>query len=142
MLGTKVNNINVLTINNSLNITDENEWVDIKNTQKEDNGNELYKHICTKYNVHNKWVLLINPSTESFEDIFPTTIHQNNILRVHTNNGKINVDNISKALLKGNCSAIVLADIDLSKNELIRLKACASVGKTKCIILTKEETLH
>lgn len=142
MLSTKTNNINALAINHNIPSVDESQWLDIKHVKNIHESIQLYKRICIEYTVSNKWVLLINPECESFEGITPTTVHQNNILRVHTNQGRLNIDNIAKALLKGNCSAIVLCDIEMNNNELARIKACASIGETKCIILAKEETLH
>ena len=118
------------------------QWIDIKKTKSHDESVKAYTQICTQYGVNNKWILMVNPQEESFEKLAPTTLNQKNILRVHTNQGRINIDNIAKALLKGNCSAIVLCDLYFTANEMNQLQACAGIGETKCIIISKNEILH
>ena len=118
------------------------QWVDIKKAKNHDESVKAYTQICTQYGVNNKWILMVNPQEESFEKLAPSTVNKKNILRVHTNQRKINIDNIAKALLKGNCSAIVLCDLNFTPNEMIQLKACAGIGETKCIIISKDDVLH
>lgn len=118
-------------------------WLTTKTINIEENSKDFYADIYHKHNDNNKWIIIINPKHNAVEQLSNVpAINPSNILTVHTNNTKVNIDNIAKALLKGNCAAIVLCDTQLSSIELTRLETCASVGKTKCIMLEHTETFH
>lgn len=142
----KINKLNVKNANNIINsphIINSTNWLDIRESSNELELIQQYADICQQHNISNKWILMINPENNSLEQLTSKyQINTSKILRVDTNKVKISINNIQTALSKGNCSAVILCNASLKQYELSQLTECAKQGKTQCIILKKNITVH
>jgi len=137
--------MNITTLNlNTQNSTQQiNSWIDVRKLKAEHNLTEQYADICQQHELNKKWILMINPE----DDYLDKLAEQNNvdtskILKVNTRKTKLNIKNVESALCKGNCSAVILCNPSLKKAELSQLKISAEKGKTPCIVLTHNKTIH
>ena len=79
---------------------------------------------------------MINPEDEMLESLGKENeIDVSNILRVNTPSQKMNIQHIKSALIKGNCSAIVLTENYFDTEEIAELTYCAEQGQTQCVII-------
>lgn len=111
-------------------------WVNVQAADNKEQIYDLYNDICQQHYDKNKWILMINPEDEMLESLGKgNEIDVSNILRVNTPSQKMNIQHIKSALIKGNCSAIVLAENYFDKEEIAELTNCAEQGKTQCVII-------
>lgn len=119
-------------------------WVEVINAHCNQDTAEIYSSVCKSHQLDNKWILMINPEDEKLESLSrQKSIDAEKILRVHTSKTLTNVNNIAKALKKGNCAAIILCNSNVESHQLHHLISSANQGKTKCIMLnTQPTTIH
>jgi len=134
-------NINSLAVNTINKSQAPSPWLDIINIEHKANLSKQYADICQQHHLNNKWILMINPEDLSLSQLAETSeIDTSKILKVNTNKSKVALKNIEKALSKGNCSAVILCNASLRKEEIFKLNRCAQEGKTACIVLKQNET--
>lgn len=118
-------------------------WLDIRSTLTADEITQEYKSICKEFHNDDKWVLIVNPENDSLDQLAITpNVNQTKILQVHSHKVNVSIKNIQTALNKGNCSVVVLNNVSLCESDLVKLKASAQKGHTKCIILNNKSSLH
>jgi len=134
---------------NNLNLIDTikpcvaNQWLDIREQITDFELSQQYVDICQQHSLENKWILMINPQNDSLDQLNNSNdIDTSKVLRVNTNKVKINIKNVETALSKGNCAAVVLCNACLNESELIELITYAQQGKTQCIVLNNNKTIH
>ena len=103
-----------------------------------------YAMICQQYTQIKKWILIINPDESSLEQLANMRgIDTTKILCVSLKNKKskmsknIDIEQIKKVLCRGNCSAVIMSNANLSTNEMTALDHYARLGKTQCLLLSK-----
>ena len=117
--------------------------LDIRNIQMNESLFEQYAEIYQQHEINRKWILMINPEDYSLEQLSKANkIDPSKILKVNTNKKRINLNNIESVLCNGNCSAVILCNPCLEREELKLLKQYARKGKTACIVLTNAQHLH
>ena len=118
-------------------------WLDIRECNSEDDLPSQYANICKKHHLNNKWILMINPKVDCLQQLSAEIgIKTRNILQVHTQSTKTAQKNIESALAKGHCSAVILCDPCLKKEDICQLEQSAQQGKTTCIVLSKQRVNH
>jgi len=143
MLAIKTNHISTLNLLNSSATNDERHWLNIKSVNTSADLTAEYKNICHKFRSDNKWVLMVNPENDSLDQLAHSRNNGGNkVLRVHSNKVNVSIENIKTALNKGNCSVVVLCNTSFNKTELDLLSHYAKNGKTPCIVLKNETTIH
>ena len=143
MLPIKNHKISTLNINKQEAVNDPTLWLNVKELSNENLLAEQYSKIYSQYQVKNKWILMINPENNSFDNM--QNIPKENlsrILRVHSNKVNVKIENIETALLKGNCSAVILNNTSFNSEELAQLYKSAKKGNTQCIILNNKISIH
>ncbi|WP_281557166.1 SulA-like leucine-rich domain-containing protein [Thalassomonas sp. RHCl1] len=136
------NNIDINHLN-SKQLPPGNAWLNIKNIESQQQCSKQYTDICQQHYQQKKWILVINPEKNALECLSDSTwLDTSKILQVNTNKVKVNLENIEKALSKGNCAAVILSNASLAQAELSHLADCARKGKTPCFILKSSHTLH
>ncbi|XQW86606.1 hypothetical protein ACOYR1_07750 [Thalassotalea piscium] len=114
--------------------------IDIDNDQA---LSQHYGEICRQYNTNHKWILMINPDEQPLAQLSKQgEINTANVLKVNANKVNVVISNIEHALSKGNCSVIVLCNPLLSSQEIEKLSICARLGKTKCIVIRNNRSVH
>ncbi|MBA6416510.1 hypothetical protein H4J50_10835 [Colwellia sp. 6M3] len=97
---------------------------------------ERYQDICEKHYDNNKWILMINPESDSLEQLSNMgKINPAKILKVNANKVNVSLEHIKNTLLKGTCSAMILSGASYNQEELNEIAHCAAMGKTHCILL-------
>ncbi len=120
-----------------------NTWLAIKDIKDASELSQIYNHVCRQHQEKNKWILFINPENNSLIDLAKQhKVDTSKILQVTTKHGAVNVKHIKTALSKGHCAAIILPKTGLAQTELTQLNQYAQQGKTQCIVLNNELTLH
>ena len=123
-------------------------WLDIRECHDNTDLSSQYATICQQHQLNNKWILMVNPEDDCLHHLAETTeIDTRNILKVHTQSTKSAQKNIESALAKGHCSAVILCNPSLQREDIYQLKRCAKQGKTTCIVLknqlpSTEQRLH
>ena len=142
MIATKTININNLE-SPPINELDFNPWLDIQNVNNTKQLSQLYSKVCQQHKNEKKWILVINPEDETLEKLtLRNDIDASKILRVSINKHSLNLTGINKALSQGNCSAVILSDTVLKEDDISQLTHSAQQGKTQCIMLKSEITMH
>ncbi|WP_085297107.1 hypothetical protein [Cognaticolwellia mytili] len=120
------------------------QWCNIINVEDSLDLSKEYQNICQNHYTDNKWILMINPENESLDQLADMgKIDPAKILKVNANKVSVNFEHIKKALLKGNCSALILSNAQFNQAELNELSSCAALGKTQCILLQQvTEKMH
>jgi len=119
------------------------QWLDVRDQINDLELNQQYVDICQKHGFENKWILVITPKSNALDQLINNRhIDPSKVLRVNSNKVKINIKNVETALSKGNCAAIVLCNVGLKESELKKLTAYAQIGKTQCIVLNNNRTIH
>jgi len=104
---------------------------------------DQYTDICQQHGINRKWILMINPEEQSLEEFRKiNNIDTSKILKVNTKQSGINLQNLASALCTGNCSAIILCNPCLKREELKQLNKYVRNGKTACIVLKNKQWLH
>lgn len=140
-------NINSLSLNKNSKLVNKvsqpHQWMAIKDINNNQELFQLYNNICQKYQTRNKWILMINPEDESLEQLASQNKYDvSRILRVNIKTKNIDINCIEKALSKGNCSAIIVSNSQLKQHQLKQLSKSAKKGKTQCIVLENNLTIH
>lgn len=149
-------NINKVNLNNnyndlfktspvipSLSARNKSSWCDIINVDSKRGYSKSYQDIFKTHAVDNKWILVVNPESELLEQLHSEgKINPKKILKVNTNKVNVKIEHIKNALLKGNCSALILSNAYFSECELAQLSLWADEGKTQCVILKQTQQLH
>lgn len=139
----KINNINTLCKINTTAVNDSTEWLHIRNINNSNDLTKQYKEIYQKYQMNNKWVLMINPENNSLDNIENTSdLSLSKILKVNSNKVNVKLENIETALRKGNCSAVIINNALFNDAELSQLYSSAKLGNTQCIILNTSKLIH
>ncbi|WDE09716.1 SulA-like leucine-rich domain-containing protein [Thalassomonas haliotis] len=137
------NNIDINHLNSKKLPAPANAWLNIKNIENQQQCSKQYSDICQQHYQQKKWILVINPEKNALEGLCDSScLDTSKILQVNTNKVKVNLENIEKALSKGNCAAVILSNASLAQAELSHLADCAREGKTPCFILKNTTTLH
>jgi len=137
-------------INNNLNketltgkVINNDSWLNVNEIKSESNIASHYANLCQKHEQKNKWILMVNPEEKPLETLSTNAkINTANILRVNGNNKPIKLTNIKMALKTGNCSAVILCNTSFKEEEISQLMSSAKKGKTQCILLNNQNTLH
>ena len=139
----KSHKISMLNINKQEAVNDPTLWLNVKELSNENSIAEQYSKFYSQYHVKNKWILMINPENNSFDNMqnLPKE-NLSRILRVHSNKVNVKIENIETALLKGNCSAVILNNTSFNSEELAQLYKSAKKGNTQCIILNNKASIH
>jgi cell division inhibitor SulA len=134
-----LNNNNLIEsswVKKSLFTSSNKQWCNIIKVKSAVDLSEKYQSICQKHHTDNKWILMINPENEFLDQLSSMgKINPAKILKVNANKVNVNFEHIKKALLKGNCSAMILSNAHFNQAELNELANCAALGKTQCILL-------
>jgi cell division inhibitor SulA len=143
----KLNNNNLVRsswVKTPSSISNNKQWCNIIQVEGAVDLSEKYQNICQNHYTDNKWILMINPENESLDQLSSMgKINPEKILKVNANKVNVNFEHIKKALLKGNCSAMILSNAQFSQAELNELSSCAALGQTQCILLQQVTTkLH
>jgi len=118
-------------------------WLNVKNIENQQQLSRQYTDICQQHCLQKKWILVINPQKNALAHLSDSAwLDTSKILQVNTNKVKVNLENIEKALSKGNCAAVILSNASLAQAELSHLADCARKGKTPCFILKDNTSLH
>lgn len=118
-------------------------WCKIIDIEHEPNYSMHYQHVCQHHQHGRKWILMINPESKLLEQLHSQgKIQPKNILKVDTTKVNMKLEHIKQALLKGNCSALILSNTHFNDDELRLITECAAQGKTHCIILNKIKNIH
>jgi len=118
-------------------------WLNVNEIKSESNIANHYAKLCQKHEQKNKWILMVNPEEKPLETLSTNEkINTANILRVNGNNKPIKLINIKTALKTGNCSAVILCNTSFKEEEISQLMISAKKGKTQCILLNNQNTLH
>ena len=137
------NNSSVKTISTVSKITP---WCNIVNIKNAYDLSQNYQSICQRHDHDKKWVLLINPESESLNHLSSVgKINPAKILKVNSSKVNVDIEHIKSALLKGTCAAIILSDTQYTPSQIRELSRCAAQGKTQCIVLkqaTEKQQLH
>jgi len=138
-----INNINI--INGSTNITCDSSkqanWLQLTHVTNNTELSTQYAHIYQQHKQQKKWVLFINPEESSIEqlahihDIDPSKILMVNYKNALKANMKIELVHIKSALIKGNCSAVIVSNSSFGTQEIAQLEYSAKQGKTQCFLL-------
>ena len=140
---TNINNIINLKTGKQLSASKSSPWLDIINVRKNHSLSKKYQELCQQHHLNNKWILMVNPESNSLEKLAATeVIDTSKILKVNINKSKVALKNIESALCKGNCSAVILCNPSLKNEEISQLTLCAQQGKTACIVLKDNRKLH
>lgn len=138
----QVNSMNNLTVMTSLNKAQPH-WLNVQPIHENQQASLQYVDICQRHALDKKWVLLVNPEGESITALNALPhVDKSKILKVNTTKTPISLDNIKSALCKGNCSAVVLCNLCLKQQDILELQEYARLGKTECVVLTKNNTIH
>ena len=117
--------------------------LDIRTLSDEEMVKSEYASICSEYGANGQWIMMINPEEDSLEQLASNeAIDPSRVLKVNSRHREVRLNNIERALLKGNCSALILCNPKLANNEVNRLTKMASKGKTQCIILNTKHQIH
>ena len=146
-----INKVNLDNINNDLNLTNTmkiasetsitSTWCNIVSVDSSYDLSKKYHDICQHHHDENKWILMINPENDSLEQLSNMgKINPEKILKVNANKVNVSIEHIKKTLLKGNCSAMILANANFNQSQLNEISRCAAIGKTHCILLQKSNT--
>ena len=160
-------NIKSFNINNLINDTShfvnrllavEEEWLAQISHTNSDDAAQSYRDLCSKLAIENKWILMIDPDERALDCLLKSgDVDVSKVLQIATNKVNMSLDKIEEALLRGNCSAVIMPNktsVDhlgvhaertenrsgkraLSANELQRLEKCALRGRTRCIVVAK-----
>ena len=118
------------------------DWCNIIRVNNAYDLSEKYQNICQNHHDDKKWILMINPESDSLEQLSSMgKINPAKILQVNANKVNVSLEHIKNTLLKGTCSAMILSDTNYNQAELMEISRCAAQGKTQCILLQKSPTL-
>ncbi|MDO6426967.1 hypothetical protein Q4489_08095 [Thalassotalea sp. 1_MG-2023] len=118
-------------------------WLNVQSIHEVNQASMQYVDICQRHASHKKWVLLVNPEGEAIAALNDLPhLDKSKILKVNTTKTPVSFDNIKSALCKGNCSAVVLCNPCLKQQEIAELQKYARLGKTECVVLTNNKTIH
>ncbi|KGJ99613.1 hypothetical protein [Thalassotalea sp. ND16A] len=90
--------------------------------------------VCIKNQQQKRWILCVDGDDSRVQSL-AKSIDKSKLLRVNGQHQPIAFDKIARALLKGNCSTVILCDPQLSEEQLLMLQSCAKHGKTECIVV-------
>jgi len=111
-------------------------WCNIIRVENSYDLSEKYQDICQSHHHDSKWILMINPESDSLEQLSTMgKINPEKILKVNASKVNVSLAHIKSALLKGNCSAMILSNAQYNQAELNEISRCAAQGKTQCILL-------
>ncbi len=139
------NSININTLNSTVN---SDYWLTQRSVSNNLDLSSHYVNICQQHHQENKWVLFINPNEASLDQLTSfNNVDTSKVLCVNFNNSdkkltKINIEQIKKALNKGNCSAIISSNTSFENEDLLQLDICARESKTQFVILKSTHTIH
>jgi len=139
------NSIDINRLNTTVNY---DYWLTQRNVTNNLDLSSQYVNICQQNHKENKWVLFINPDEASLDQLTSfNKVDTSKVLCVNFNNTdkkltKINIEQIKKALNKGNCSAIILSNTSFENEEILQLDICARESKTQFVILQNTHTIH
>ncbi|MFB0981785.1 MAG: hypothetical protein QMC62_12835 [Alteromonadaceae bacterium] len=118
---------------------DKANWCDVKSISNRLELSQQYTEIFEKYDLDNKWILMINPEEKPLQQLSTQgKIDPKKILKVNIHQRNISLKTIKNTLEKGHCSAVILCNAKLDASQLAQLTQFAEKGKTKCIILKKQ----
>lgn len=142
-----INNNNTLLssvfVKNSFEAQPLSHWCEIIDIEHEYDYSMHYQHICQHHQHNHKWILMINPENDLLAQLHNQgKIGSKNILKVDTTKVKVRIEHIKRALLKGNCAAVILSNTQFNDDELKLIAEHAAQGKTQCIILNKIKHIH
>jgi len=132
-------NTNNLEINNRVFPIGTANWCDVRSIANKVELAQEYTEIFEKYDLDNKWILMINPEEKPLHKLSTQgKIDPKKILKVNIHQRQISLQTIKNALEKGHCSAVILCNATLDESQLTQLTQFAEKGQTKCIILKRQ----
>ena len=119
------------------------QWLTVKREKDLQSLLPFYINICQKHQNKSKWILIINPDNNSLSQLS----HQSNmdiskVLRVNIPSKNLDIECIAKALNTGNCATVIVSKSQLKKGDVKQLSKIAKKGKTQCIIVENNITIH
>ena len=129
---------NIRNIDNNYN----NPWFQVRSIDSNDfYTNELIEK-CTKNQQQKRWILCIDGDEMCVQSL-AANIDRSKLLQVNGQHQPVAFDKIARALLKGNCSTVILCDPQFTEQQMLMLQSCAKHGNTECIIINKsKKNLH
>ena len=119
-----------------------NPWVKVKQANSAKFYGETLAKVCLKNQQQKRWVLCVDGDDEDVLTL-ADNIDKSKFLRVQGHQQPVAFDKIARALLKGNCSTVILNNPQLTDSQIILLHSCAKQGNTECIIVNKAQSkLH
>ncbi|MEW6998599.1 hypothetical protein AADZ86_12960 [Colwelliaceae bacterium BS250] len=117
-------------------------WLKIADDTKDNFfANELVQ-VCHSKQQDKRWILCVDSDDKDLLQL-SKQVDKNKLLRVNGQHKNVEFDKIQRALLRGNCSTVVLCDTKFSAQQLRSLQICAQRGNTQCIIVNKaKQQLH
>lgn len=120
-----------------------NQWLDHKFVSDSTDISAQLSLLTKRFENNHKWVLVISNDIHAQRRIQQTPdTNQSNVLWVHSHRVNVSLDNIKNTLMKGNCAAIALCDVELDTNQIEQIAIAANQGNTHCVLLNKETQLH
>jgi cell division inhibitor SulA len=124
-------------------------WLELKNVTHNIEFSTQYAQVCLQHSQAKKWVLIINPSDSSLEQLAKThDVDVSKILCVNLKNKSsdinkstfidLDIEQIKNVLCKGNCSAVILSNATFNNKEISELGDSARQGQTLCVLLQKQ----
>ncbi|WOH38667.1 hypothetical protein RI844_05470 [Thalassotalea fonticola] len=136
------NSIALKNSNLNTNIKLNQTWFNIKHVDNEQFFSSDLAKVCAKNQKQKRWILCVDGDESSLQTL-AENVDTSKILRVNGQRQPIAFDKIARALLKGNCSTVILCDHDFSERQLMMLQSCARQGNTECIVVNKKQNqLH
>lgn len=135
-----INRLKNKQINNKFNSTHSWDGIALTNSSQADRDNLL--NVCKINQRQKRWILCVDGKDADVQQL-AEYIDQSKLLLVNGQHRPIAFDKIARALLKGNCSTVILCEENFSKKQIEKLKTCAQHGNTQCILLNQASTqLH
>jgi hypothetical protein len=104
---------------------------------------EHVSSLCITHQASKKWILLIDDEEATVSALSNEhSIDKSKILHINNRKVTVNANNIETALLKGNCSAIVLANNTFQQEQISHLSSYAAKTNTTFLVLDKVSGLH
>lgn len=129
-------------VTNGLTHALKNPWVKVEQAHSSSFYRDTLAKVCLKNQQQKRWVLCVDGDDDDVLTL-ADNIDKSKFLRVQGHHQPVAFDKIARALLKGNCSTVILNNPQLTDSQIIILHSCAKQGNTECIIVNKTQpNLH
>lgn len=91
-------------------------------------------NVCKRNQLQKRWILCVD-GKEAYVQQLAKNIDKSKLLRVNGHHQPIGFDKVARALLKGNCSTVILCETNFTTEQIDILKGYARQGNTQCILV-------